>query len=74
MAMVVDEKDQAAVRFYRHFDLLPLQRTPMTLYLAMTMVAGPQSANLGALSMMKPAALLRPVERVLPGSRSIMIG
>jgi hypothetical protein len=39
MAVVVDTKDQAAVRFYRHFDFRPLQRAPMRLCLPMTTVA-----------------------------------
>jgi hypothetical protein len=39
MAVVVDTKEQAAVRFYRHFDFRPLQRAPMRLCLPMTTVA-----------------------------------
>jgi GNAT superfamily N-acetyltransferase len=40
MAVIVDAKDDAAARFYRHFDFLPLQKTPRRLYLPMKAVAG----------------------------------
>lgn len=40
MAVIVDAKDDAAERFYRHFDFLPLQKTPRRLYLPMKAVAG----------------------------------
>jgi GNAT superfamily N-acetyltransferase len=40
MAVIVDAKDNAAERFYRHFDFLPLQKAPRRLYLPMTAVAG----------------------------------
>ncbi len=40
MAVIVDAKDDAAERFYRHFDFLPLQQTPRRLHLPMKAVAG----------------------------------
>ena len=39
MAVVVDAKDTAADAFYRHFDFIPLQRTPARLFLPMKTVA-----------------------------------
>ena len=35
MAVVVDAKDGQAKGFYRHFDFLPLQQTPLRLFLPM---------------------------------------
>ncbi len=39
MAVVVQAKDQQAERFYRHFDFLPLQQTPLRLFLPMVQIA-----------------------------------
>jgi GNAT superfamily N-acetyltransferase len=39
MAVIVDAKDEQAERFYRHFDFLPFQQTPLRLFLPMTQVA-----------------------------------
>ena len=39
MAVVVDAKDDTAVRFYRHFSFLPLQRDARRMYLPMKTVA-----------------------------------
>jgi hypothetical protein len=35
MAVIVDAKNEEAERFYRHFDFLPFQRTPLRLFLPM---------------------------------------
>ena len=35
MAVVVDAKDEDADRFYKHFNFLPFQRTPLRLFLPM---------------------------------------
>ena len=39
MAVVVDAKDDAAARFYRHFNFQPLQRNARRMYLPMKTVA-----------------------------------
>lgn len=39
MAVIVDAKDQSAENFYKHFDFLPFQRTPLRLFLPMHQVA-----------------------------------
>ncbi|WP_068638792.1 GNAT family N-acetyltransferase [Thauera butanivorans] len=39
MAVIVDAKDQQAESFYRHFDFLPFQQTPLRLFLPMAQVA-----------------------------------
>lgn len=39
MAVIVDAKDQNAESFYKHFDFLPFQRTPLRLFLPMHQVA-----------------------------------
>ena len=39
MAVIVDAKDVQAERFYRHFDFLPFQATPLRLYLPMAQIA-----------------------------------
>jgi GNAT superfamily N-acetyltransferase len=39
MAVVVDAKDDAAERFYLHFDFLPFQQTPRRLFLPMAQIA-----------------------------------
>ncbi|WGG52023.1 N-acetyltransferase [Rugamonas sp. DEMB1] len=39
MAVVVDAKNPDAERFYRHFNFLPLQRTPHRLFLPMRQIA-----------------------------------
>jgi predicted GNAT family N-acyltransferase len=39
MAVIVDAKDAQAERFYRHFDFLPFQQTPLRLFLPMSQVA-----------------------------------
>lgn len=38
MAVVVDAKDEQAERFYRHFNFLPFQRTPLRLFLPMKQI------------------------------------
>jgi hypothetical protein len=38
MAVVVDAKDEQVERFYKHFNFLPLQRTPLRLFLPMTQI------------------------------------
>ena len=38
MAVIVDAKDGQAEAFYRHFDFLPLQQTPLRLFLPMGQV------------------------------------
>jgi GNAT superfamily N-acetyltransferase len=46
MAVVVDAKDQQAEAFYKHFDFLPFQVSPLRLFLPMRQIAqlfsGPQ--------------------------------
>lgn len=44
MAVVVDAKGQQAERFYRHFDFLPYQLTPLRLFLPMGQIANLFSA------------------------------
>lgn len=39
MAVIVDAKNQSAENFYKHFDFLPFQRTPLRLFLPMHQVA-----------------------------------
>jgi GNAT superfamily N-acetyltransferase len=39
MAVIVDAKDERAASFYRHFDFLPLQQTPLRFFLPMTQIA-----------------------------------
>lgn len=39
MAVIVEAKDEQAESFYRHFDFVPLQQTPLRLFLPMTQVA-----------------------------------
>ncbi len=39
MAVVVDAKDDLAVKFYRHFDFQPLQQNPRRMFLPMKTVA-----------------------------------
>jgi GNAT superfamily N-acetyltransferase len=39
MAVIVDAKDDRAESFYRHFDFLPFQQTPLRLFLPMTQIA-----------------------------------
>lgn len=39
MAVIVDAKDKGAENFYRHFDFLPFQQTPLRLFLPMDQVA-----------------------------------
>lgn len=39
MAVVVDAKDEAAERFYQHFNFLPFQQTPRRLFLPMETIA-----------------------------------
>lgn len=39
MAVIVDAKDQQAESFYRHFDFLPFQVTPLRLFLPMRQIA-----------------------------------
>lgn len=39
MAVIVDAKDERAERFYRHFDFMPFQQTPLRLFLPMGHVA-----------------------------------
>lgn len=39
MAVIVDAKDSQAEAFYRHFDFLPFQQTPMRLFLPMAQIA-----------------------------------
>lgn len=39
MAVIVDAKDDRAENFYRHFDFLPFQQTPLRLFLPMTQIA-----------------------------------
>lgn len=39
MAVVVDAKDAVAENFYKHFDFLPFQVTPLRLFLPMTQIA-----------------------------------
>lgn len=38
MAVVVDAKDEQAERFYRHFNFLPFQQTPLRLFLPMRQI------------------------------------
>lgn len=38
MAVIVDAKDQDAERFYKHFNFLPFQLTPLRLFLPMTQI------------------------------------
>nr|WP_315261306.1 GNAT family N-acetyltransferase [uncultured Duganella sp.] len=38
MAVVVDAKDEDAERFYKHFDFLPFQQTPLRLFLPMKQI------------------------------------
>lgn len=39
MAVIVDAKNEQAESFYRHFDFLPLQITPLRLFLPMRQIA-----------------------------------
>lgn len=39
MAVIVDAKDARAESFYRHFDFLPFQQTPLRLFLPMGQIA-----------------------------------
>ncbi|SFW25564.1 N-acetyltransferase [Nitrosovibrio sp. Nv17] len=39
MAVIVEAKDEQAESFYRHFDFVPFQQTPLRLFLLMTQVA-----------------------------------
>lgn len=39
VAVIVDAKDERAESFYRHFDFLPFQQTPLRLFLPMTQIA-----------------------------------
>lgn len=39
MAVIVEAKDGHAESFYRHFDFLPFQQTPLRLFLPMTRIA-----------------------------------
>ncbi len=39
MAVIVEAKDEQAESFYRHFDFVPFQQTPLRLFLPMTQVA-----------------------------------
>jgi hypothetical protein len=39
MAVIVDAKDERAESFYRHFDFMPFQQTPLRLFLPMAQVA-----------------------------------
>ena len=39
MAVIVEAKDERAERFYRHFDFLPFQQTPLRLFLPMAQAA-----------------------------------
>ncbi|MCL1962254.1 MAG: GNAT family N-acetyltransferase [Desulfovibrionaceae bacterium] len=39
MAVIVDAKDERAETFYRHFDFLPFQQTPLRLFLPMAQIA-----------------------------------
>ena len=39
MAVIVDAKDESAESFYKHFDFLPFQHTPLRLFLPMSHIA-----------------------------------
>lgn len=39
MAVIVDAKDEHVESFYRHFDFLPFQQTPLRLFLPMAQIA-----------------------------------
>ncbi|MDN5753960.1 MAG: GNAT family N-acetyltransferase [Nitrosospira sp.] len=39
MAVIVEAKDGQAESFYRHFDFVPFQQTPLRLFLPMTQIA-----------------------------------
>lgn len=39
MAVIVDAKDEKAEAFYRHFNFLPFQKTPLRLFLPMAQIA-----------------------------------